>query len=91
MSSFLKAALSPGGSVGKVSASGTTMEEFCYTLEQSPDRLVVDETHLKGRFDLRLEGQAGSTDEFLQMIRAQSGLILTPDTRNVTMLVVSQI
>jgi uncharacterized protein (TIGR03435 family) len=64
------------------------MAEFCHLLEQGLDRLVVDETGLDGRYDIRLEDAQTSTAEFLERLRTELGFVLTPARRNVTMLVV---
>ena len=81
--------LQPGGSITEIEVSTNTMEDFCLHLEDSLDRLVVDETHLKGRYSFAVRDDSiHSTDEFLQKLREQTGLVLAPDRRNVTMLVV---
>jgi uncharacterized protein (TIGR03435 family) len=84
----MRNAIVSGGSIGGVSISNGTMEEFCKTLEQGLDRPVVDETGLGGRYDIELSGGHTRTSEFLQRLRTQLGLQLTPARRDVTMLVV---
>ena len=71
-----------------VAASNATLAEFGQLLEPGLDRFVVDETGLTGRYDLQVTGEAASTDEFRQRLRDQLGLVLTPASREVTMLVV---
>jgi len=70
-----------------IAASNATLGEFGQLLEPGLDRFVVDETGLTGRYDLQVTGEATSTDEFRQRLRDQLGLVLTPASRNVTMLV----
>jgi uncharacterized protein (TIGR03435 family) len=84
---LLRAAIA-AGSIGGISISNGTIEEFCHLLEQGLDRLVVDETGLGGRYDIRLEEGSTSTAELLERLRSDLGLVLTPGRRDVTMLVV---
>jgi uncharacterized protein (TIGR03435 family) len=84
----LRNAIVSGGSIGGISISNGTMDEFCGTLEQGLDRPVVDETGLGGRYDIELLGSHTGTSEFLQRLHMQLGLHLTPTRRDVTMLVV---
>jgi uncharacterized protein (TIGR03435 family) len=84
----MRSAIVSGGSIGGISISNGTMNEFCTTLEQGLDRPVVDETGLDGRYDIELLGGHTSTSELLQRLRMQLGLHLTPTRRDVTMLVV---
>ena len=64
------------------------MEEFGHTLEQALDRPVLDETGLTGRYDIGLREDLSSTSEFIEQLRMQLGLALTPARRDVPMLVV---
>jgi uncharacterized protein (TIGR03435 family) len=73
--------------VDGVSTSSSTMEEFCHALEMGLDRLVVDETNLKGRYDVEVQG-AGSTQQFISLLRDQLGLMMAPGRRDVRMLIV---
>jgi uncharacterized protein (TIGR03435 family) len=84
----MRNAIVSGGSIGGISISNGTMDEFCGTLEQGLDRPVVDETGLSGRYDIELSGSHTGTSEFLQRLHMQLGLHLTPARRDVTMLVV---
>jgi uncharacterized protein (TIGR03435 family) len=70
-----------------VDLSGMTMEEFAHVLETGLDRLVVDETGLKGRYELKTQPEASSTGEFFKMLRDQCGLDLKPARREVRVLV----
>ena len=75
------------GALVNIAASNATLAELGQLLEPGLDRFVVDETGLTGRYDLQVTGEATSTDEFRQRLRDQLGLVLTPASRNVTMLV----
>jgi uncharacterized protein (TIGR03435 family) len=84
----MRNAIVAGGLIGGISISNGTMEEFCQTLEQGLDRPVLDETGLDGRYDIQLLGGHVSTNEFLERLRTQLGLHLTPAQREITALVV---
>jgi uncharacterized protein (TIGR03435 family) len=79
---------SSGIAVGSISVSGGTIEDFCKELERGLDRKVVDETHLTGRFDFDVVRGDRTLDEFFDMLREQLGLAVTPEQRDVPMLVV---
>ena len=83
----MRNAIVAGGSIGGISISNGTMDDFCKTLEQGLDRPVVDETGLGGRYDIELLGGHISTSEFLERLRTHLGLRLTPARRDITMLV----
>lgn len=69
--------------ISNISASNTTMDEFCRQLEEGLGRPVIDESGLDGVYDLEVRGNAKSTEEFIQMLRQQTGLVLTAGTRSV--------
>ena len=79
---------SGGITVGSISVSGGTIEDFCRQLETGLDRKVVDETHLTGHYDFEVARGDRTRDEFFDMLREQLGLAVTPEQRDVTMLVV---
>jgi len=79
---------SRGIAVGSISVSGGTIEEFCKELERGLDRKVVDETHLTGRYDFNVVRGDRTRDEFFDMLREQLGLAVTPEQRDLPMLVV---
>jgi uncharacterized protein (TIGR03435 family) len=87
----MRNAIVSGGSIEGISLSNGTMDDFCKTLEHGLDRPVVDETGLGGRYDIELSCGHTSTSEFLQRLRTQLGLHLTPARRDVTMVVVRQL
>ena len=78
--------LSSSGIVN-ISADNSTMDSFRLALEQGLNCPILDETNLKGTYDIAVHG-AQSTDEFLRMLRDQSGIVLTRAQRDVEMLVV---
>jgi uncharacterized protein (TIGR03435 family) len=71
-----------------ISAENTGMADFCRVLEDGLERPIIDETNLDGTYDLEVHGDAHSTEEFLGMLRDHLGLVLTPEHRNIEMLVV---
>jgi uncharacterized protein (TIGR03435 family) len=76
--------------ISDLSASNITMNDFRLALEQELKRPIIDETNLKGVYDIAVHGKPRSTDDFLQLLRDQTGIVLTPARRNVEMLVVKR-
>jgi len=76
----------PIGAIRGISADGTA-DEFCHTLELALDRPVVNETDLKGEFQFRIEDSKGAENDFLERLRDQLGLVITPAQRSVETLV----
>jgi uncharacterized protein (TIGR03435 family) len=79
----------PAG-VSEISAHGT-IDHFCRLLEDGLERPIVNETNLTGIYDLAVHGEARNTEEFLQSLRDQLGLVLTPAQRRMEMLAVKPI
>ena len=79
---------STGITLHGISVSGGTIAEFCKELERGLDRKVVDETHLTGRYDFNVLRGDRTRDEFFDMLRDRLGLAVTPELRDVPMLVV---
>ncbi len=75
--------------ISAISAENISMEDFRRMLEDGLERLIIDETGLGGTYDLEVHGNARSTEELLSMLRDQLGLVLTPEHRNIEMLVIS--
>jgi uncharacterized protein (TIGR03435 family) len=65
-----------------------TMNEFCRTLELGLDCPLVNETNLEGEYEFRLKAAAGSENDFLERLRDQYNLNITPTERLVQMVVV---
>jgi uncharacterized protein (TIGR03435 family) len=77
----------PGNAgISNISAGNTTMEDFRQQLERGLGRPVIDATGLEGVYDLEVRGNARNTEEFIRMLREQTGLALTTATRNIEFL-----
>jgi hypothetical protein len=77
------------GFIGAVSANGSTMEEFGHLIEDVLGRPVLDETGLKGRYNIELsEAMTASHEEFFARVRDHLGLVIAPARRDVTFIVV---
>jgi uncharacterized protein (TIGR03435 family) len=72
--------------IRSVSIDGTT-DEFCHMLEAQLDRPVVNETNLEGEFKFHVESTKGAANDFLEHLRDQLGLVITPAKRNIEALV----
>ncbi len=70
-----------------ISINNATMEEFCHTLERNLDRPVVNETNLDGKFDFQVQTGRVPQNNFLERLRTQLHLVVTPAQRNVETLV----
>lgn len=75
----------PVTAIRSVSADGT-VDQLCHTLESMLDRPVVNETNLPGEFVFRVENSTDAQSNFLDRLREQLGLVLTPSQRNVEVL-----
>jgi uncharacterized protein (TIGR03435 family) len=74
------------GDIRGISLEGT-MDEFCRTLERQLDRPVVNGTNLDGEFAFRVEASAGIDNDFLERLRDQLDLSVTPAQRRVQIVV----
>jgi uncharacterized protein (TIGR03435 family) len=72
--------------IRSVSIDGTA-DEFCHMLEGQLDRPVVNETNLEGEFEFRVEATEGAANDFLERLRDQLGIVITPEQRNIETLV----
>jgi uncharacterized protein (TIGR03435 family) len=72
----------------EISAYSDNIVEFRRTLEAALHRPIVDQTNLQGSYHLALNAKARNTSDFLQQLRHQLGLVLTPAQRRIEMLVV---
>jgi hypothetical protein len=52
-----------------------TVDEFCRLIESELDRPVVNETNLQGDFQFAAESSKGGSNDFLNRLRDQSGLV----------------
>ena len=74
--------------VGEISADGN-IKEFCDVLEQSLDRLLIDETGLAGRYALKIRADSINPNWNLsQSLASQLGFVLAPERRNVPIVAV---
>jgi uncharacterized protein (TIGR03435 family) len=69
-------------------AGSSSMDEFSRALEEGLHRPVINETGLAGSYDFQVQGEPRSTEEFLDMLRDQSGIALTPTRRDIEVIVV---
>ncbi|HEX3570376.1 MAG TPA: TIGR03435 family protein [Acidobacteriaceae bacterium] len=76
-----------GVSSGGITVEGGTIADFRRTLEPDLDRVLVDETKLRGSYDFKIGLYANQTQLF-ELMRADLGLVVTPEQRNVTVLAV---
>jgi uncharacterized protein (TIGR03435 family) len=72
--------------LSSISASNASIDDFRKALEDGLGRPIIDETGLTGSYDLDVHGKAKTTAEFIRMLREQTGLALTPATRNIELL-----
>jgi uncharacterized protein (TIGR03435 family) len=75
--------------MSNISAENTDMADFRRALEDGLGRPIIDETKLDGTYDLVVQGNARSTEEFLGMLRDQLGIVLTPERRSIEMFVIT--
>jgi len=73
--------------VRSISVRNATMDEFCHTLESNLDRPVVNETNLEGKYDFQVRTGRGQQNDFLERLRSQLNLVVTPGQRNIETLV----
>jgi uncharacterized protein (TIGR03435 family) len=76
-----------GVSSGGIQVSGGTISEFRRTLEPDLDRVLLDETSLRGSYDFQI-GNYSNQQELFKLLREQLGLVVTAAERNVPVLTV---
>jgi len=64
-----------------------TLDNFCRTLEMGLDRPLVNETNLQGEYEFSVKASAGGDNDFLQRLRDQYNLSITPAQRRVEVVV----
>ncbi len=62
------------------------MDDICWDLEHSLDRPVVNETELEGAYKIEVQIPPDSNADFLQRLRKETGLVITPGQRSVEFL-----
>ncbi|HWB32770.1 MAG TPA: TIGR03435 family protein [Acidobacteriaceae bacterium] len=77
------------GSLTGIAVADSTIADFRRTLEPELDRVLVDETNLKGSYDFTV-GNYANQKELFQRLRDQLGLVITSTQRNVTVLTVKR-
>ena len=73
--------------IKSVSIHGT-IKHFCDSLEWFSDRPVINETGLKGVYDIDVPTGENLPNDFITRLRDQTGLVITPAQRSVEILVV---
>src|SRR5436190_24317939 len=77
---------------GKISAINADMDTLRRGLENSLGKPVVDETNLKGKFDIELKWKAERdkprSEALIEAVREQLGLQLAPVKRRIEVLIV---
>ena len=73
--------------IDSVSIRDATLDQFCTTLEGTLDRPVVNETNLKGRYDLQVSAGKAEQNSFLQLLQTKLNLSVTPTQRHIEALV----
>lgn len=76
-----------GVNAGGITVEGGTIADFRHTIESELDRVVVDETRLRGSYDFRIGLYANQTQLF-ELMRVGLGLVVKPEQRPVTVLAV---
>jgi len=88
---------SPAGSTSELSMEddhiagrSVSMNHLRRLLEDRMGHPVIDETNLTGRYDFDVRGAGKSQEQFIELLRNQLGLPLTPQRRNIEMIVVTR-
>lgn len=71
--------------ISRIDIDGT-VDDFCRLLESMVDRPVVNETNLQGLFSFSVKRSEGAGNDFLDRLREQTGLEITPRQRTVEIL-----
>ena len=74
-----------GVNSGGITVEGGTMAEFEQTVEPDLDRVLLDETNLRGSYDFKI-GSYANQSQLFQMMQNGLGLVVTPAQRKVTVL-----
>ena len=74
-----------GVNSGGITVEGGTIADFRRTLEPDLDRVLVDETGLRGSYDFRI-GLYANQRQLFELMHAALGLVVTPEQRTVTVL-----
>lgn len=74
-----------GVNSGGITVEGGTIADFRRTLEPDLDRVLLDETRLRGSYDFKI-GLYANQAQLFELMRVGLGLVVTPEQRNVTVL-----
>jgi len=77
----------PLSQVRGVSVEGS-VDKLCHALESSVDRPVVNESSLKGDFVFDVKATPGGENDFLERLKNQLGIVITPAQRDVDVVTV---
>jgi uncharacterized protein (TIGR03435 family) len=75
-------------SVGPISLTASTIEDFAQCLEEFVGRPVLDETGLGGSFDIELQGELQGFEELRRALLEQLALVVTKAQREIPILTV---
>jgi uncharacterized protein (TIGR03435 family) len=76
-----------GVNSGGITVEGGTLADFRRTLEPDLDRVLVDETKLRGSYVFKI-GMYANQKQLFDLMHAQLGLVVAPEQRKVTVLAV---
>jgi uncharacterized protein (TIGR03435 family) len=76
-----------GVNSGGITVEGGTLADFRRTLEPDLDRVLVDETKLRGSYDFKI-GLYANQKQLFELMHVGLGLVVTPAQRKVTVLTV---
>jgi uncharacterized protein (TIGR03435 family) len=65
-----------------------SIESLCHALENWLGQPVIDETRIEGTFHIEVRSDVATNEGFLDALRTQTGLALTPGERDVPTLIV---
>ena len=88
--SSLEGFLGPAGigDIIAISINGT-LDDLCRILEAGLDRPVVNETNRQGRFEFEVKASQSDDNDFLERLRDQFNLSITPAERRVQVVVLT--
>jgi hypothetical protein len=76
------------GDIQAIDSEGT-IDDLCRTLECGLDRPIVNETNLAGKYAFQLNAGSETERDFLERLRDQYNVGITPAQRRVQMVVLS--
>ena len=70
-----------------INSQGTTLPFFCNALENELQKIVMDETHLKGLYEFDLYWNPDNPNSVISAVQEQLGLVLKTERRTIEVLV----